>query len=118
MGLRHGYELIARRAGYPIIPVITDGLWSSIFSYEREAYFFKRPKKLRVPVRVAFGEPHEELPGSELRKEFSHLSAEAFATRPEFKKSLQEAFFHQLSHQPGKVYLADYAMEGKKLKGF
>jgi acyl-[acyl-carrier-protein]-phospholipid O-acyltransferase/long-chain-fatty-acid--[acyl-carrier-protein] ligase len=118
MGLRHGYELIARRAGCPIIPVITDGLWASIFSYEREAYFFKRPKKLRVPVRVAFGEPHEELPGSELRKEFSHLSAEAFATRPEFKKSLQEAFFHQLSHHPGKVYLADYAMEGRKLKGF
>jgi len=118
MGLRHGYELIARHAGCPIIPVITDGLWSSIFSYERETYFFKRPKTLRVPVRVAFGESHEELQGSELRKEFSHLSAEAFAMRPEFAKSLQEAFFKQLAAHPGKIYLADYSQEGKKLKGF
>lgn len=118
MGLRHGYELIARLAICPIIPVITDGLWSSLFSYEREAYFFKRPKTLRVPVRVAFGSPNAELPGSELRKEFSHLSAEAFALRPEFQPSLQEAFFDQLRQHPGKVYIADYSLDGKKIRGF
>ena len=118
MGIRHGYELIARHASCPIIPVITDGLWSSIFSYERERYFFKRPKKLRVSILVAFGEPQSEIPSDELRKEFSHLSAEAFALRPAFGRSLQEVFFRQLRRHPGKVYLADYAMNGKKLNGF
>lgn len=118
MGIRHGYELIARHAACQIIPVITDGLWSSIFSYERERYFFKRPKKLPVQIRVAFGEPRKELPGDELRKEFSHLSAEAFALRPAFSTSLQEAFFQQLRRHPAKIYLADHAMNGRKLNGF
>src|SRR5271154_1569318 len=32
MAIQRGYELIARKAGVPVVPAAIDGLWGSIFS--------------------------------------------------------------------------------------
>ncbi len=56
---KKGFELIARRAGVPVVPASLGWLWGSIFSYERGKYFWKLPKKLPYPVCVIFGKPHD-----------------------------------------------------------
>ena len=38
--LKRGYELIARSAKCPVVPVWLDQLWGSIFSFEGGRYFF------------------------------------------------------------------------------
>ncbi|MGA0853236.1 MAG: 1-acyl-sn-glycerol-3-phosphate acyltransferase, partial [Luteolibacter sp.] len=55
--LQRGFELIASKAGHPLIPVWCDGSWGSIFSYERNRYFKKMPRRNAGGIRIAFGEP-------------------------------------------------------------
>jgi acyl-[acyl-carrier-protein]-phospholipid O-acyltransferase/long-chain-fatty-acid--[acyl-carrier-protein] ligase len=55
--LERGFELIARRANCPLIPVWVDGSWESIFSYERGPGFRKKPYRLPHPLGIAFGDP-------------------------------------------------------------
>ena len=54
--LQRGFELIASKAGHPLIPVWSDGSWGSIFSYERNRYFKKIPRRNAGGIRIAFGE--------------------------------------------------------------
>ena len=53
--LRRGFELIAKKAGHPLIPLWIDGSWGSIFSYERGRFFHKLPYKVPYPLTVSFG---------------------------------------------------------------
>lgn len=55
--LERGFELIAKRANCPLIPVWVDGSWESIFSYERGPGFRKKPYRLPHPLGIAFGDP-------------------------------------------------------------
>ncbi len=60
-GLRRGFELIAKKAGHPLIPMWCDGSWGSIFSFERGRFFSKRPYRLPCGLVIAFGaEIHPE----------------------------------------------------------
>ncbi|MGH8047316.1 MAG: 1-acyl-sn-glycerol-3-phosphate acyltransferase [Chthoniobacterales bacterium] len=52
--IKGGYELVARRADCPIVMVHLDGLWGSIFSFERGKWFFKWPRPWRRNVTVTF----------------------------------------------------------------
>ena len=52
-----GYELVARRAGCPVVMVHLDGLWGSIFSFERGRWFFKWPRPWRRNITVTFSRP-------------------------------------------------------------
>jgi acyl-[acyl-carrier-protein]-phospholipid O-acyltransferase/long-chain-fatty-acid--[acyl-carrier-protein] ligase len=54
--LQRGFELIASKAGHPLIPVWCDGSWGSIFSYERNRYFKKMPRRNVGGIRIAFGD--------------------------------------------------------------
>ncbi len=54
--LERGFELIARKAKCPILPVWVDGSWGSIFSFEREKVFKKRPYSLPYGLSIAVGE--------------------------------------------------------------
>ena len=53
--LKRGCELIARKAGHPIIPLWCDGAWGSVFSFERGRFFGKRPYLRRPGIIVALG---------------------------------------------------------------
>jgi len=52
--LRRGFELIAKKAGHPLIPVWCDGSWGSIFSFERGRFFRKRPYQIPFGLSIAF----------------------------------------------------------------
>ena len=54
--LQRGFELIARKAGHPLIPVWVDGSWGSVFCFERNSPFRKDPCRLDKGLTVAFGE--------------------------------------------------------------
>ena len=53
--LRRGFELIAKKAAHPLIPIWCDGSWGSIFSFERGRFFRKRPYRFRYGIKIAFG---------------------------------------------------------------
>src|SRR5213076_2283485 len=55
--LRRGYEIIARQAEAPVVPVWLDRLWGSIFSFQGGRFFTKWPRALPYRVMVAFGKP-------------------------------------------------------------
>jgi acyl-[acyl-carrier-protein]-phospholipid O-acyltransferase/long-chain-fatty-acid--[acyl-carrier-protein] ligase len=45
-GLQRGFQLIAAKAGHPLVPLWCDGAWGSIFSFERNRFFRKVPHRL------------------------------------------------------------------------
>ncbi len=61
--LERGFELIARKAKCPILPVWVDGTWGSIFSFERWRFFKKVPYRVPYGLSIAIGgEITEEKP--------------------------------------------------------
>jgi 1-acyl-sn-glycerol-3-phosphate acyltransferase len=56
--LRKGYELIARRAECPILPLAIDGMWGSLFSFSGGKFFWKMPKHFPRPVSVVIGQAY------------------------------------------------------------
>lgn len=53
--LKRGFELIARQAGCPLVPMWNDGAWGSILSFEGNRFFRKFPRRLRYGLSIAFG---------------------------------------------------------------
>lgn len=91
--LKRGYELIARGANAPVVPVWLDRLWGSIFSFEGGKYFFKWPRRLPYPVSVAFGAP---IPAGEadiatVRERFLELGEFCYQQRPDLEGHLARA---------------------------
>ena len=82
--LKRGYELIARAAKCPVVPVWLEGLWGSIFSFIDGKYFFKWPRRFPYPVIVAFGEPipAEKADISTVRERFLQLGEFCYQQRP------------------------------------
>lgn len=88
--LRRGYEVIARAAGTPVVPVWLGSLWGSIFSFEGKSYFRKMPKRIPYPVTIRFGEAlaAEEAGIATVREKLLALGEEAFQQRPFLKRPL------------------------------
>ena len=53
--LQRGFELIAKKAGHPLIPTWCDGSWGSIFSFEQNRFFSKMPHPRDLRLIIAFG---------------------------------------------------------------
>ena len=54
---RRGLERIMKNVDEPIIPVNLDGVWGSIFSFERGRFLWKMPRRIPYRVTVSFGKP-------------------------------------------------------------
>ena len=91
--LKRGYELIARAAKCPIVPVWLDQLWGSIFSFKGGKYFYKWPKRIPYPVQVAFGEPIPAERGdiATVRQALLELGEFCYQKRPILRGHLGEA---------------------------
>ncbi len=88
---KRGFEMIARKANCPVLPVAMDGLWGSIFSYERNKFIFKWPYRIPYGVSVNFGEPirPRDADAEMVRRRIESLRADAFARRQVLTKPMK-----------------------------
>jgi acyl-[acyl-carrier-protein]-phospholipid O-acyltransferase/long-chain-fatty-acid--[acyl-carrier-protein] ligase len=105
---RRGFERIMRDVDAPIIPVALDGVWGSIFSFEKRRFVWKLPHKIPYPVTVVFGPPmaHTATP-IEVRQVVQELMAEAWKHRKARMKPLQRGFIRTARRHPFRLAMAD-----------
>ncbi len=109
MKLERGFELMARKAGVPVVPVAHDGLWGSVFSFSDNKYLFKYPRMRRTHVFVAWGEPipADAATTATVRQALLDLGCEAFSERPQLKRHLGRELVRRLARRPGRLEYVD-----------
>jgi acyl-[acyl-carrier-protein]-phospholipid O-acyltransferase / long-chain-fatty-acid--[acyl-carrier-protein] ligase len=105
---RRGLERIMKGVSVPIIPVNLDGVWGSIFSFERGRFLWKMPRRRPYRVTVSFGRPMPPTSTAiEVRAVVQELHAEAFERRKRFMPTLDRAFVRTARRFPGQFMMAD-----------
>jgi 1-acyl-sn-glycerol-3-phosphate acyltransferase len=105
---RRGFEKIMKDVNAPIIPVALDGVWGSIFSFEKQRFFWKLPRRIPYPVTVNYGAPlpHTATP-FEVRQAVQGLMAEAWAQRKARMTPLHRMFVRTARRHPFRFAMAD-----------
>jgi acyl-[acyl-carrier-protein]-phospholipid O-acyltransferase/long-chain-fatty-acid--[acyl-carrier-protein] ligase len=105
---RRGLERIMKGVDVPIIPVNLDGVWGSIFSFERGRFLWKVPRHIPYPVTVSFGKPMAPTSTAiEVRAMVQELQAGAFGRRKRRMKTLDRAFVRTARLHPLRFMMAD-----------
>src|SRR5580692_1248707 len=105
---RRGLERIMRGVEAPIIPVNLDGVWGSIFSFDRGRFLWKMPRRIPYRVTVSFGKPMPPTTTAvEVRAAVQELHAIAFERRKRHMKTLDRAFVRTARQRPGQFFMAD-----------
>jgi acyl-[acyl-carrier-protein]-phospholipid O-acyltransferase/long-chain-fatty-acid--[acyl-carrier-protein] ligase len=105
---RHGLERIMKGVDVPIIPVNLDGVWGSIFSFERGRFLWKLPRKFPYAVTVSFGKPMPSTStAAEIRVQVQELQTRAFEERKRYTKTLDRAFVRTARQRPWQFFMAD-----------
>lgn len=107
---RRGFERIVKGRAVPIIPVHLDRVWGSIFSFDRNRFFWKRPERIPYPVTVSFGAPQPaDTPAHEVRRTIQALGEEAWYLRKSGRRTLHRAFIHAMRRHPFRFAMADHS---------
>ncbi len=105
---RRGFERIMKGVEAPIIPVNLDGVWGSIFSFERGRFLWKVPRRIPYPITVSFGKP---MPASstpfQVRQAVQELHTQAYRHRKERMRTLDRAFINTARRHPWRFSMAD-----------
>ncbi len=85
--LNRGYELIARKARVPVVPVWLENVWGSIFSYYGGKFFWKMPRVVPLRVWIYFGQALNaaDATAAKVRRSLYDLSEASFQARPELR---------------------------------
>src|ERR1043166_4503768 len=107
--LRRGYELIARHANAPVVPVWLDRLWGSVFSFQGGRFFTKWPKEIPYRVSVAFGKPLEPRAAdiATVREELLKLGEFCYSRRPALDRHLGEECVRGLKRRRFSIAVID-----------
>ncbi|MDE3084757.1 MAG: AMP-binding protein, partial [Verrucomicrobiota bacterium] len=118
MELQRGFEIMARKAGAPVVPATIDGIWGSVFSFSDGRYFWKWPRLRPTPIFVAFGEPiaPERAKVAAVRRALIDLGAEAFEERPILRCHLGREAVRRLARCPSRVIIVDRTAERREIK--
>ena len=105
---RRGFERIMKDVEAPIIPVGLDGVWGSIFSFQKGRFLWKLPRRLPYPVTINYGRPlpHTATP-FEVRSAVQELLVGAWQHRKARMRSLPIAFVHAARRHPLRFAMAD-----------
>ena len=108
-GLRRGYEIIARRAGSPVVPVWLDQLWGSIFSFQGGRFFRKWPREFPYRAAVEFGAPlsPNDADSATVREELLKLGERCFSRRAALREPLAAAAVRGLTRGPFRTAVID-----------
>ncbi|MCU1285786.1 MAG: AMP-dependent synthetase and ligase [Acidobacteriales bacterium] len=105
---RRGLERIMKGVDAPIIPIHLDGVWGSMFSFERGRFFWKLPRRVPFPVTVSFG---KALPPTatavEVRQAVQQLESEAFRHQKSRMETLHRSFVRTARRHPRRFAMAD-----------
>jgi len=105
---RRGLERIMKGVEVPIIPVNLDGVWGSIFSFERGRFLWKLPRHIPYPITVSFGKAMPPASTAiEVRTAVQELHANAFDRRKAGMKTLDRAFVQTARRHPLRFMMAD-----------
>lgn len=107
--LRRGYELIARQADAPVVPVWLDQLWGSIFSFQGGRFFTKWPQSFPYSVLVAFGRPlgPDAADIANVREQLLKLGEACYSQRPLLREHLGYACIRGLKRKPFETAIID-----------
>ncbi|MFV1967716.1 MAG: MFS transporter [Pirellulaceae bacterium] len=108
LAFRRGVLKILDGAEAPIIPVYLDGLWGSIFSFERGRFFWKWPRRIPYPFNINFGEPFES-PGDvyHIRRVVQDLGARAVQRRTQKTTQMVPSFIRTCRRRRWSTKVAD-----------
>jgi acyl-[acyl-carrier-protein]-phospholipid O-acyltransferase/long-chain-fatty-acid--[acyl-carrier-protein] ligase len=105
---RKGFERIMKGLDNPILPINLDGVWGSIFSFERGRFLYKWPRKIPFPVTVSFGKPlPAQTPPGEVRKAVQELATEAWPNRKAHFNTLHRNFVKTARLHPFRFAMSD-----------
>jgi acyl-[acyl-carrier-protein]-phospholipid O-acyltransferase/long-chain-fatty-acid--[acyl-carrier-protein] ligase len=105
---RKGFQRIMKDLDNPILPINLDGVWGSIFSFERGRFLFKWPRKIPFPVTVSFGKPlPAQTPAFEVRKAVQELATEAWPNRRAHFNTLHRNFIRTARLHPFRFAMSD-----------
>jgi acyl-[acyl-carrier-protein]-phospholipid O-acyltransferase / long-chain-fatty-acid--[acyl-carrier-protein] ligase len=105
---RRGMERIIKGIDAPIVPVNLHGVWGSIFSFERNRFVWKVPRRVPYPVTVSFGKwlPSTSEP-AKVRQAVQELQSVAFAADRNHKFTLDRAFVRSARRYFWRFAMAD-----------
>ncbi len=105
---RRGMERIMKGVDAPIVPVNLDGVWGSIFSFERGRFLWKMPRLVPYPVTVSFGAPMPpETPPYEVRRAVQQLQTEAYRHHKARLHTLHRSLIRTAHRNPFRFAMAD-----------
>jgi acyl-[acyl-carrier-protein]-phospholipid O-acyltransferase/long-chain-fatty-acid--[acyl-carrier-protein] ligase len=105
---RRGMEQIMKDVEAPVVPVALDGVWGSIFSFEKRRFLWKWPRRIPYPVTVSFGAPMPaSARASDVRQAVQELLASAWRYRRGQMRPLQRAFVLSGRRHPLRLAMAD-----------
>jgi acyl-[acyl-carrier-protein]-phospholipid O-acyltransferase/long-chain-fatty-acid--[acyl-carrier-protein] ligase len=105
---RRGLERIMKGVDAPIVPVNLDGVWGSIFSFDRGRFIWKRPRRFAHPVTVSYGLPlPPTTPAFEVRQAVQELHSEAYRNHKKGMKTLHRTFVASARRHPWRFAMAD-----------
>ncbi|HTV59822.1 MAG TPA: acyl-[ACP]--phospholipid O-acyltransferase [Verrucomicrobiae bacterium] len=105
---RRGMERIMKGVDAPIVPVNLDGVWGSIFSYERGRFLSKLPRTIPYPVTVSFGKPMPSTAAPfEVREAVQQLQSDAFQYRRKRLRTLGQSLIRTAHRSPWRFAMGD-----------
>jgi len=105
---RRGFERIMKGVDAPIVPVNLDGVWGSVFSFERGRFLWKVPRRVPYPVTVSYGKPMPPTASPfEVRQAVQDLNAEAYRHHKQRMRTLERTFLNTARRHPLRMAMAD-----------
>ena len=118
MEIRKGFEVLAKRAEVPVVPVFIDSLWGSIFTYANQKLICKLPERYPHSVLVQVGPPlpYQNVNAVLARQALLDLGERAYQQREELKRHLGYEILRSLARHPWNVSLVDCTVERKEVR--
>ncbi len=112
---RRGLEKIMEGITAPIVPVNLDGVWGSLFSFDRGRFLWKLPRRMAYPVTVSFGTPlPADTPAFEVRMAVQELHSRAYRNRAQGMRPLHRVFVRNARRHPLRFAMADGRVAGMR----
>ncbi|MGH9714251.1 MAG: acyl-[ACP]--phospholipid O-acyltransferase [Candidatus Acidiferrales bacterium] len=105
---RRGLERIMKGVDASIVPVHLDGVWGSIFSYERGRFVWKLPRSIPYPVTVTFGTPMPPTASPfEVREAVQQLQSDAYRHHKDLLQPLHRGLIRTAHRHPFRFAMGD-----------